>query len=93
MLFIKLIMYFWVGTIVWFLLFDALRQLFIKFRDLDKETVKSINLGTGFVLLGSGFFGLLSGTSFNTSEFEIFVRILLAFIFGIIAIKYIIKGV
>lgn len=90
---IKLILYFWITSIIWLLLSDELNHLFQKFKNLDAETAKSINLGAGFVLFGSGFFGLLSGLNFDSSELEIFIRIILAFSFAIIAAKFIKKGV
>ncbi|MGE4545977.1 MAG: hypothetical protein AB7D06_17955 [Pedobacter sp.] len=92
MIVLKFIGLFWLFTIIFFLLRDSLEDFFNHLADAEEIKLKSLKESLGFVIIGSGFFGLLVGVNAGSPELEILARIVLASIFAIMGIKLIKTG-
>jgi len=92
MIYIKLIGLFWLFTIAFFLVRDSFNDFFNHLAEAEESKLKSLKESLGFVIIGSGFFGLLVGVNAGTPELEILIRIVLANTFAIMGIKLIKTG-
>ncbi|RUM91024.1 MAG: hypothetical protein DSZ27_07125 [Thiomicrospira sp.] len=92
MIYFKFIGLFWLFTIIFFLVRDSFEDFFSHLAEAEEAKLKSLKENLGFVIIGSGFFGLLVGVNAGSPELEILVRIVLASIFAIMGIKLIKTG-
>lgn len=88
---LKILTYLWLGSILFFLLKDAVDDFLEHLRILTDEELSRKKENLGYVLIGSAFFGLLVGINTSTPELEFAARTALAVTFGIIGLK-LIKG-